>query len=34
MAEEQNQSSGSGVEGIDPKLAGLLCYIWIVGIVF
>lgn len=28
-----SQTSG-GTEGIDPKLAGLLCYIWIVGVVF
>jgi len=33
MADEQNQPS-SGTEGLDPKLAGLLCYIWIIGIVF
>lgn len=26
--------TGTGTEGIDPKLAGLLCYIWIVGVVF
>ncbi len=24
----------TGTEGIDPKLAGLLCYIWIIGVVF
>ena len=37
MADEQstsNQPGPSGAEGIDPKLAGLLCYIWIIGIVF
>lgn len=36
MADEQPSSNqgGSGAEGIDPKLAGLLCYIWIVGLVF
>lgn len=35
MAEEQPQPSPStGTEGIDPKLAGLLCYIWIVGLIF
>jgi uncharacterized membrane protein len=33
MAEEQ-PTSGGGTEGLDPKLAGLLCYIWIIGIVF
>ena len=41
MAEESGSpvsggqpTTGRGTEGIDPKLAGLLCYIWIVGIVF
>lgn len=27
-------NSSTGTEGLDPKLAGLLCYIWIVGLVF
>lgn len=31
---DQTQPSSTGAEGIDPKLAGLLCYIWIVGVVF
>lgn len=31
---EQSTSTGTGTEGMDPKLAGLLCYIWIVGLVF
>ena len=31
---DQTPSTGGGTEGIDPKLAGLLCYIWIAGIVF
>ena len=30
MPDEQPSSTS----GIDPKLAGLLCYIWIVGLVF
>ncbi|MEK7143079.1 MAG: DUF4870 domain-containing protein [Patescibacteria group bacterium] len=36
MADEQSSSNqpASGAEGIDPKLAGLLCYIWIIGLVF
>ncbi|MCL5407361.1 MAG: DUF4870 domain-containing protein [Patescibacteria group bacterium] len=29
-----DQSTSTGTEGIDPKLAGLLCYIWIIGLVF
>lgn len=33
MADGQ-PSSGGGTEGIDPKLAALLCYIWIIGLVF
>ncbi|KKQ18658.1 MAG: hypothetical protein US94_C0046G0004 [Berkelbacteria bacterium GW2011_GWB1_38_5] len=31
---DQTPSTGGGTEGMDPKLAGLLCYIWIVGLVF
>lgn len=31
---DQNSGSSTGTEGLDPKLAGLLSYIWIVGIVF
>lgn len=31
---DQTQPSSTGTEGIDPKLAGLLCYIWIIGVVF
>src|SRR3990167_4900170 len=40
MAEEPaspshgGQPQSSNGAGIDPKLAGLLCYIWIVGLVF
>ena len=30
----QTPSTDGGTEGMDPKLAGLLCYIWIVGLVF
>lgn len=32
--EKQGGGSSTGTEGIDPKLAALLCYIWIVGLVF
>lgn len=29
-----DQGTSTGTEGLDPKLAGLLCYIWIIGVVF